>query len=680
MAEIDHSIDLTTSLKTDQQMQGDVQSAQSFFKMAQEAFSEKRYRLSMVYLRKIIQIDNTYASAFKMLAKIFQIRRNYKKAAEILRQGVEINYRDADLHYQLGHTYYLQGDKAAFARECTKALVVNPNYAKAYYALALLNFESRKYAKAAEELEKCLKLNDNDIEAHYLMARVHLRRRDFAAAETELEKTLSLNLRYEPGHYYLAALRYRENSLADALEHYFKCGERTPRVKQRIEKCFAGILQQNEEKLRQDSQNIDALMEIATLYFRKADYPAAKAALEKIISIAPNFVQAQINYGLMLVYENKFSEAIQRYREVLKKSPANREARVNLGKAFELAEKYYLKHFEYETSKRDLLDLYMLRPEYDKAVLLMLEMHTDVYARDILNQLSSGIASYKIYEAAVLFLLGEDSQAEYMFKHLAEENKDNHMVYYFLGLLGKKQNRLTDAYRYFEKSKTLQSDYWFVDRELLDIRSEAIARIEKKLESEEVSEEICYEYLDLLILTRAYKKAIRQIAAWENTDLDPKKLLERKRRALDFYERVLELELEGDAPAEQIYLDLGEIYVFKKRYNEAFLLFQSVLGQFPKSEKIRKYYNYLITKNIEVYESMKSSGATSVYYNLAVMYALSGRKAEMFNMLELAVNRDKKLAIQARYEDAFAKYRGLDRFRLITLIEGEDKNIYRLQD
>jgi hypothetical protein len=62
------------------------------------------------------------------------------------------------------------------------------------------------------------------------------------------------------------------------------------------------------------------------------------------------------------------------------------------------------------------------------------------------------------------------------------------------------------------------------------------------------------------------------------------------------------------------------------------------------------------------------------------MYALSGRKAEMFNMLDLAVSRDKKLAIQARYEEAFAKYRELDRFRLITLIEGEDKNIYRLQD
>ncbi|GBR76981.1 hypothetical protein NO2_1445, partial [Candidatus Termititenax persephonae] len=276
--------------------------------------------------------------------------------------------------------------------------------------------------------------------------------------------------------------------------------------------------------------------------------------------------------------------------------------------------------------------------------------------------------------------LGEDSQAEYMLKHLEEETKDDHSIYYFLGLLCRKQNRLTDAYRYFEKSKMLKEDYWLVDRELLTIRSEAILRIEKKLESEEVAEEVCYEYLDLLLLTKAYKKAIQQITAWEGTDLDPAKLAERKKKALDFYERVLELELEGDAPTEQTYLDLGEIYVFKKRYNEAFWLFQAVSGQFAQSERIRRYYNYLIKKNIEVYEGMKASGETSVCYNLAVMYALSDRKAEMFIMLEQAVNRDKKLAIQARYEEAFAKYRELDRFRLITLIEGEDKNIYRLQD
>lgn len=680
MPEIDNSIDLT-SFKSEQQMQGDAQSVNSFFQLAQEAFNARHYRVAMIYLRKIIQIDNTYASAFKMLARIFQIRKNYKKAAEILRQGVEINFRDADLHYQLGYTYYLQGDKTLFARECTKALVVNPNYAKAYYALALLNFENKKYDKALVELAKCLKLNDNDIEGHYLLARLHMRRRDFSAAKTELEKTLSLNVNYLPGHYYLARLLYRECQLEAALGHYLKCGQdRLPKIKKCIEKCFAGIFAQNETRLRKDPWDIEALMDMATLYFRREDYASAKKTLEKIMQLSPNFIQAQINYGLMLVYEHKYLEAIKKYQEVLQKSPANHEARVNLDKAYDLAEKYFFQYFDYESSRRDLLELYMLKPAYDKAVLVMLKLDTDIYARDILNKLTKGISSYKIYEAAVLFLLGEYDQAAYMFNHLEQETKDNHIIYYFLGLLAKKQNRLTDAYRYFERSKMLNENYWFVEEELLQIRNEAILRIEKKLEAEEVEEDICYEYLDLLILTRAYKKALQQVIAWEDTELDPKQLLLRKKKTLDLYERELELELENESPAEEVYLDLGEIYVFKRRYNEAFLLFQNAITQYPKSESIAKYYNYLINKNIEVYESLKDSNSTMVLYNLAVLYALAGRKTEMFKMLESAVNRDKKLAIQARYEEAFAKYRALDRFRLITIIEGEDKNIYRMQD
>ncbi|MDR2430685.1 MAG: tetratricopeptide repeat protein [Candidatus Margulisbacteria bacterium] len=677
---IDNSIDLT-SFKTERQMQGDVQSVSSFFQLAQEAFNERRYRVAMIYLRKIIQIDSACASAFKMLARIFQIRKNYKKAAEILRQGVEINFRDADLHYQLGYAYYLQGDKQLFARECTKALVVNPHYAKAYYALALLNFENKKYDKAGAELEKCLKLNAHDIEGHYLLARIHLRRRDFAAARQEFAQTISLNVNYLPGHYYLAGLFYREGRLEEALEHYLSCGrDRLPKIQKRVEKCFAGILRTNEARLQQNPRDIDALMDIATLYFRKADYPAAKSALEKIMQIAPNFVQAQINYGLMLVYENKYLEAVKKYQEVLKKSPASREARINLDKAYLLAEKYFFQYFEYESSRRDLLELYMLKQDYAKAVLIMLELDTDIYARTILDQLTKGIASYKIYEAAVLFLLGEIRQAEYMFKHLEEETKDNHIIYYFLGLLAKQENHLTDAYRYFERSKALKEDYWFVDKELLQIRSEAILRIERKLSEEEVDEGVCYEYLDLLILTKAYKKALQQVVAWEDSELNREQLLARKKKALDLYEQVLELELESESPAEEVYLDLGEIYVFKKRYNEAFLLFQSALAQYPKSEAVAKYYNYLIKKNIEVYEVMLDGGSTMVYYNLAVLYALAGRKTEMFKMLEAAVSRDKKLAIQARYEEAFAKYRDLDRFRLITIIEGEDKNIYRMQD
>lgn len=110
-------------------------------------------------------------------------------------------------------------------------------------------------------------------------------------------------------------------------------------------------------------------------------------------------------------------------------------------------------------------------------------------------------------------------------------------------------------------------------------------------------------------------------------------------------------------------------------------MLQTALSQYPDNKEILNFYKYVIAQNIELYEKLVlTEDKTMIYYNLAVLYAIADRKADCFGMLEHAVTCDKKLAIQAKYEDAFRKYRDLDRFRIITLIEGEDKNIYRLQD
>lgn len=209
----DRSIDLV-SLQAEQQFHMDLQSVNTYYSMAQKAFNEKRYRIAIIYLKKILQIDTSFVSAFKMLAKIFQIRKNYKKAADILRQAIESNFRDADLHYQLGYIYYLQGDRGGYARECTKALVVNPNYSKAFYALALLNYEKHKYDKAWQEVEKCLKLNDNDLEAHVLAAKIFIRQRLFPEAEKHLLAALKLNRLNQLVIHYLAEVFYIQKNMS----------------------------------------------------------------------------------------------------------------------------------------------------------------------------------------------------------------------------------------------------------------------------------------------------------------------------------------------------------------------------------------------------------------------------------------------------------------------------------
>jgi tetratricopeptide (TPR) repeat protein len=271
-------------------------------------------------------------------------------------------------------------------------------------------------------------------------------------------------------------------------------------------------------------------------------------------------------------------------------------------------------------------------------------------------------------------------QARYVLEHIESENKTNPAVYYFLGILSKKQGRLTESYRFFEKSKMLDNNYWFADHELKAIREAEIERLEQSLDQDGSAEKYL-EYADLLRMTGQYKKALTVLIECKDAGYTNAEFSDSMKKTIDLYEQDLERDLEGDTPTRQTFMDLGEIYVHKKRFTEAFTIFQTAVSLYPKDKELSSFYGFLIKKNIEVYEGMlKTQESTMVYYNLAVMYALSDRKQEMFTALDKAIRRDKKLAMQARYEDAFKPFRDQDRFRLVTLIEGEDKNIYRMQD
>lgn len=674
----DRSIDLV-SIQAEQQSQMDLQSVSSYFSLAQKAFNEKRYRIAIIYLKKILQIDTSFVSAFKMLARIFQIRKNYKKAADILRQALETNFRDADLHYQLGYTYYLQGDGAGYARECTKSLVVNPNYSKAFYALALLNYEKHKYDKALIEVGKCLKLNDNDLDAHVLAAKILVHQRLFPEAEQHLLAALKLNRTNVLVIQYLGEVLYIQKKYEQAITYFLETGSTEPKIRARIEHIAGQLKTDLFNRLDAQPNDVPTLLELAELYYRLQDHAAAKQVLTTILQQEPQNLKARINYGLMLVHENKFLEGIRVYHEVQKVSPANKEVANNLDAAYALAEKYALSHFQYETSKKELMEIYMLQEQYDKAALVMAELNNTEQAREILQRIThKHFSQQQIYQGAVLWLLGELDQAQYIFEHLEKQEDKNYRVYYFLGLLAKAKGRMTEAYKYFDRSRVLKSDYWFVERELQDIRIAEIARLEGQLATATVPTLV--EFIDLLILTGQYQRALVMVTEFRREYADAPDLKERQEKVISIYEQELERDLE-DTPAVETFLDLGEIYMHKQRFNEAFLLLQTALTQYPEDKEILNFFTYVVNRNIEVYEELVlKDDKTMIYYNLAVLYAIANRKADSLAMLEHAVTCDKKLAIQAKYEEAFRKYRELDRFRLITLIEGEDKNIYRMQD
>lgn len=677
----DNSIDLV-SFESSDAWQMDVQSINAFYSLSQEAFNEKKYRLAMIYLRKILQIDNTYLPAYKLLSKVFQMKNQYDKAAEILRQAVDIKFRDADLHYQLGYIYYLQGNEMGFARECTKALVVNPNFSKAFYALALLHYKNKRYKKAKEELAKCLELNPHDSEAHMLMAKTLIRQREFAGARQSLEAVLKHDPQNEKVNYYLGEICFLLKDYSTALQQYLLVGRVNKKTMLRINLAFDLIKREIDQKLKKDPRNIDTLMELASLYYQTERYGEAKEVLQQLLNYYPNYLPATINYGLMLIYDNKFLEGIKYYQRVLQLSPMNKEAKLNQDKAFVLAEEHLQANYQDDGAKRELLEIYMLQEKFDKAVFVMHDLGSTVYAKQILQKVSDkNFPMYRLYQAAVLFLLNELPEAEYVLQQLKEPLKDQPGFYFLNGLIEKAKGNLVEAYKQFESAKNIKANYWFIEKELKEIVSSELQKLEAQLKQTPNELKLNLEYIDLLTLMGFYKKALQHIIKIKDSELGVIDFTEQLNKATTLYENVLESELEKEQPRPELYLDLGEIYIYKKRFSDAFFLFQNAVKQYPENKELKEFFTFLINKNIEIYqELLKTKKTTMVYYNLAVFYAAANRRDDALAILKIAVEKDKKLAIQARYEETFRKYRMLDKFRLITLIEGEDKNIYQMQD
>ncbi len=677
----DRSIDIFTFDQSDR-VQIEYQSINSFYAIAQESFLNKSYRIAVIYLRKILQIDNGYLPAYKLLSKIFQLRGQLKRSAEILRQAIDINFRDAELHYNLGYIYYLQGNKTGFARECTKALVVNPAYSKAFYALALLHFENARYKKTVEELEKCLTLNPNDSEAYMLRARVYIRQKKYAAAKADIENVLRFDPENERALYYLGEISFLLKDYLTAMTFYLRSNRQTSRSRQRLLEVFDLVKKELEEKIKADPAAVQPLLDLASLYYQVGQLQNAKETLAVLMKRTPNYLPAKINYGLLLVYENKFLEAIKIYQEVLRASPINEEATKNMEKALQLAESNLLGRLNDPAKSAELLDIYMLTEKYDKAVLLMLQTASPQYARQILQLVSQKSNDlYRVYQGMVLFLLGEEKEAEYLLLALLEKQYKIPALFYLLALIEKKKNKLVEAYRYFEKVKQIDPAYWLVDKEMLEITTKEIGLIKKELENRPDDQELILEYISLLSMTREYKKAIEYIIKLKQRGVESPEIYNKMEHLLTIYEKELEGKLEYENPDPEIYLELGKVYIGKKRYNEAFLLLQSALTQWAGDDRLVELYNKIVKQNIDVYEELlKEKRTPLICYNLAVLYAVSGNKKNSFELLAEAVAQDKRMAIQSRYEEAFKKYRGDDKFRLITLIEGEDKNIYRLQD
>ncbi len=292
--------------------------------------------------------------------------------------------------------------------------------------------------RAAALFEKAFAADPNLGYAAYNAGIAYERLGDPSRARDAYLKALGVAPDFEPASLNLTRLRLRSGRAEEAesdlrariAAHPDKVGLRN----QLVEVLLAtgrleGAEQESRRVLKVDEQNVAALVNLATAYYENKRYELAKMVLDnarqvdpkdpavwnrlgfvelaldhrpeafeafqKAASLRPDYPEAHVNYGAMLVDAEDYAGAVKELELAIRYAPTSAAARIDLGNAYRGAKQFDLAQKEYERA-------FMLdgsRPDawFNMAVLYL---DGDKQGMSAVDRLEKSIAYFDKFSAA----------------------------------------------------------------------------------------------------------------------------------------------------------------------------------------------------------------------------------------------------------------------------------------
>jgi len=197
----------------------------------------------------------------------------------------------------------------------------HPEAAAAYYGLGRVLAVSRETARAVEFLRKACDLYPSFGAAHYALALAYRDLGDRAKAQEHLALYQKDKLSWPPTPDPL--LRAIDDLKTGASVH-LKKGVRLEAAGQ-----MQAAVEEHERALAADPKNVQAHLNLITLYARLGQTEKAEEHYRALLEIDPNLVESHYNYGVMLTGQQKHKEAAEAYRRALEINPYYAEAHSN---------------------------------------------------------------------------------------------------------------------------------------------------------------------------------------------------------------------------------------------------------------------------------------------------------------------------------------------------------------
>ena len=212
--------------------------------------------------------------ARSLLANCYQVLGRLDDAAALFREQTKAAPQSPEAYFNLG-LILRQEKKNDEARQAfEKSSELAPDNFGPINQLVELDLADKHYDPATKRVKQLLTKHPEAAASHFLEAKTYAAQRDWGQAEAALQKAIELDPNFTPAYELLVSAYVSENKLSDAISQLKKESEKNP-------------------------NNPIPLLMTAIIYERMKDYPNARDAYEKGLTLRPDSVLALNNLAYL---------------------------------------------------------------------------------------------------------------------------------------------------------------------------------------------------------------------------------------------------------------------------------------------------------------------------------------------------------------------------------------------
>ena len=281
-------------------------------------------------LRLATELGPDFALAFSNLGDLYLRLKQTVKARQSIERALELDPDLASAHNLMGN-YWRQEGKLNEARdEYQKALKLDPDYEKAWYNLGVIASDFGRWEEAKEFFLKSIELQPNFAEGYAGLGLYYLQMKKWDEAISHLRKAQELGYKNPTIWVNLSYAYMNRKEWKKAEEAARRAVNEEPGLALAYNNLGIALAQQNkleearqvlEQSLRIDSQDRDALMNLATVELSLNNEQRALELFLKIISLAPKDSRNGIifnNIAVIYYHQGRYDLSFEFAQKALK--------------------------------------------------------------------------------------------------------------------------------------------------------------------------------------------------------------------------------------------------------------------------------------------------------------------------------------------------------------------------